>query len=640
MADFFCDHGAYASALGTTPTWGVPQEGDGSSKYAATAASVASIAFASVPTSGLMSVCGINIGTTGVIGAANVGAAADALAGLINAVATTVAAGVAVGTPQLRNLVYARGPTLGAPAGTCQIMMRIGSATLNQATNSNAAIASTFDGTPTLVQFVGGTGGCWGWLFNTSAIGVASSYAALAYGVAVSASPLVSVSSAAVSAKPTITDDIYVRTASGYTLTCAVNTCPNWGTPNYSHNLIFDSNTVWTGDSGTGVVTVSMSNTSADLSLYLCPSAVGLFKSVRCIKKNSLQFYWASNTSGHFQIIGNSSGGGVSPTLLDGLLFEEATNIVAASAMSFMCNGVIVSLRLKNCTTKHMTARTTWSRGLLFGAFEGTLIFEGCTTITNHTGGSDPGPVLVGAQPNSGSGTVIKLIGHSISGWAFGNYRALNTVSAQANLDVVVDGCTGFALGAYVGIQSNNKLTNTYTFTSPTLGFRHEYGAGVVDWNPSASPAYPTRNALTFDGVSWSIKMDWFAATASVIINLLTPKLATISRLANGVRTVAVDFLSPVTLTAKNVALRVHYVSTDGKAYCDTTWAKSSALTQPGATWAGSGSYPSHVSNRLTLATTNAVAMGTEIFCFLEIVGPPPGGSGIQLYVDPEMGLT
>ena len=30
MADFYCDHGAYAVALGSIPTWGEPQDGDGS----------------------------------------------------------------------------------------------------------------------------------------------------------------------------------------------------------------------------------------------------------------------------------------------------------------------------------------------------------------------------------------------------------------------------------------------------------------------------------------------------------------------------------------------------------------------------------------------------------------------------------
>ena len=76
MADFYVDHGAYASALGATPTWGVPQEGDGTTKDAATASAIASIAFASVPTTGTFSVCGATVSTTGVIGAASADAAA------------------------------------------------------------------------------------------------------------------------------------------------------------------------------------------------------------------------------------------------------------------------------------------------------------------------------------------------------------------------------------------------------------------------------------------------------------------------------------------------------------------------------------------------------------------------------------
>ena len=111
MSDFYVDHGVYASALGTTPTWGVPQEGDGSAKDAATAASIGSVLFGSVPTSGTISVCGVSISTTGVLSAGSVDAAANALASNINATTTAVAAGVAAGLPQLRNLVFARGLT-------------------------------------------------------------------------------------------------------------------------------------------------------------------------------------------------------------------------------------------------------------------------------------------------------------------------------------------------------------------------------------------------------------------------------------------------------------------------------------------------------------------------------------------------
>jgi len=330
-------------------------------------------------------------------------------------------------------------------------------------------------------------------------------------------------------------------------------------------------------------------------------------------------------------------------TLIDGVEFAEAaTGIATANHMTIAAaSGYFAGVRFKNCTTRHATPRATWSGLVSGGQMEGMLIFEGCTTITNHTSGGDPGPVIAASHPGSTSGSVIKLIGHSISGWSFGNYRAINNLSSPANLDVVVDGCTGFALGAYVNVPANNsRLVHSYTFTSPTMGFRHEYAAGVVDWNPNAAPAYPTRSASMFDGTPWSLKMDWFAATANVVVNFLTPKLSTICRLSSAARTVSVDFLSPVTLNSKNIALRVHYVATDGKAYCDTTWAKSGVLTLPVSAWTGAGSFPSHAANRLSLTTSQSVAVDTEIFAFLEIVGPPPGGSGIQLYVDPELGLT
>ena len=39
MSNYYVDHGAYATNLGAAPTWGVPQEGDGSASTAATASS-------------------------------------------------------------------------------------------------------------------------------------------------------------------------------------------------------------------------------------------------------------------------------------------------------------------------------------------------------------------------------------------------------------------------------------------------------------------------------------------------------------------------------------------------------------------------------------------------------------------------
>jgi len=169
-------------ALGTTITgrngpppiipfpWLSPQEGDGLAKEPSTSVGTAFITFSAVPTGTTLTVLGVTISLTGVTGAATALAAANALATNINATATAVGAGISNSTPALRNLVYARGPTLGAPAGTCQIMMRVGAPALDYANNASCMIATAgftnVSSTAANHQFAGGVSGCYGTLLN------------------------------------------------------------------------------------------------------------------------------------------------------------------------------------------------------------------------------------------------------------------------------------------------------------------------------------------------------------------------------------------------------------------------------------------------------------------------------------------
>jgi len=126
----------------------------------------------------------------------------------------------------------------------------------------------------------------------------------------------------------------------------------------------------------------------------------------------------------------------------------------------------------------------------------------------------------------------------------------------------------------------------------------------------------------------------------NLLSNLMTPRLSTMNRLASAVRTVTLDFLSPVTLTTREVVMRLHYIGTDNLARTETTFGLAAALTTPTNTWAGMANYPSHTARRLSITTSAAIKTGTEVAVYLEAYGAPPGGAGIQLYVDPEIGLS
>ena len=651
MPRYFCDHGAYSSVLGAVPVWGVPQEGDGSGIGPATASATAAITFTANAVAGsTVTVCGIvfTAVSSGASGSqfnlgATLSATLDNLVTIINGNGLPVAVGVAVGTPRTRDLVFSRNT-----GGTSlEVMMRIGSATLNGATNANCRMTVSGWATSTSlpVDFAGGSGGCWGYLLATSAMGTNNSYAALAYGLMVMAAPLVSASEAAptVSALPTAADLTFARTGAGITFVCAVNTVPNLGAPAYPQNLVFDSNTVWTGDSGDGQVTISLSMTSSDSSIRMAATSA-VSKSIRCLRQGGLRIYWSSTTSGLPYIVPHS--GSRAPTLIDGVIFETPATFPAASNLRMFGGSVFVAARFKRCSFVMREPRTSWSGLVLISGIDGSLIFEGCDVLVNHTAGADPGPVCQSTGLIAGAS--LRFVGCSFSGWAFGRHRVFSPgMTMGAGTEAVADGCTGINLGTtYAGISANrldnpNYATVVMQSLDAGLGYRYEYGAGVVDWNPDASPAYPTRSALLGDNVTpWSIKLDWFASVVNVVNNLTTPRMGSISRLSSAPRTVALDFLTPVALTATDVAMRVHYVSTDNKAYCESTFGVAAALTLPGATWTGALNYPSHSSRRLTLTTSQPVKEGTEVAVYFEATSNPPGGTGVQLFVDPEVTIT
>ena len=149
MTNYYVQHGLYG-AYSSAPSWGVAQDGDGLAMGAATPA-VASLVINAVAAVGNtiafmgLTLTAVASGASGLnfnVGA-TVGAQADNLATCINALTSLVSAATSPQTPQARNLLYARGPTLGAPAGTLQIMTRAGSALLNQASNAAVNITAT-----------------------------------------------------------------------------------------------------------------------------------------------------------------------------------------------------------------------------------------------------------------------------------------------------------------------------------------------------------------------------------------------------------------------------------------------------------------------------------------------------------------
>lgn len=636
MADYYVDHGVYTSALGTTPTWGTPQEGDGSASTAAAASSVASIAFATVPTTGLMSVCGINIGTSGVIGAANVDAAANALAGLINAVTTAVASSVAVGVPQLRNLVYARGPSGGAPAGTCQIMMRVGSTTLNQATNALAAIASTFDGTPTLVQFVGGTGGCWGWLVNSAAIGVSSSIAAGQYGAMVN-DPICR------QATPAIGSFTYVRTGSGKTISMGNNVSVSRISSGYPMTFVFDTNTIWTGDSGVGVFTLNLYPFGAGIAFRPANFSDAAGVAIYCLAKGNFNVTTYSNAAGL------NIGGGYSSTLFYQVKFSESAAPVGTLAATVSNFG---TMRFWSCDFDFSTyTRANLSTGFniqtLNGTATGTTEFDDCDFRFNLTGTPPDTYPLFNIAGQSSPLEILFTNNRVTTNTAYKLKLFTGTVAGVGGmLRLVFKNNSGVQLtSASIGIQTAaayNRPTDQNSFVfigdDTTRHQRYEHWNGVAEWNPSASPAQPTFSAIQPDGTSYSIKLSWLKTTAMANFTPFSYKSTVFNRLSTAVRTITqhLFFDSAIGVSERGLFIRVSYVDNNGVARTESSFMKAGSIVTSGVTWAGAGSYSGYVAYKIAVTTAYQVKTLTEVSVDVVLQGQPPGATNADVYLDPE----
>ena len=642
MADFYCDHGAYTSVLGTVPTWGAPQEGDGSTKDAATASSTGSVLFGSVPTSGVISVFGAVVTLSGVLGAASVDAAADALATSINNTTNPVTSGFAVGVPRLQNLVYARGPAGGAPAGTCQIMTRVGSATLNV-----TGIVSTFNGSPALTQFSGGSGGCWGWLLNDVTVGVSSFHAAGNYGVLGEVNPYISVNGVGTKTLPTEYDTTWVRSGDGRTVTLPVNVSVLHTTA-YHNNVVIDSNTKWTWDSGTGVVTISMACSGADI-MFRFANAATVSKSLGALVPEKLRIYFRSAGGGGGQLVFRSGNGGGNPIgKLWNVLVEENPANPATQGIKLSITGEYQNFALERVRFSLLVPRSTGWPQSGFGDIGLTGMFSmiGCRVETNFTGLTDPGPVF--GNPYFGSQTGFRVEGSVFSGWPSGVLRLFGTVTNPASANVIVRNNSGLRIdaGTYIGVAdglayAKDEFQGRFVFSSIDTGltFREETRRGACDWVYGAN--YPTLRALQPDGTPWCVKLEWLSTAALVYdaTPLRTIPLTQLFRGTAGAKTITTELLLPnsATFDSLNIVMTVSYVdnATGLVAYETTQGVMAPAAS--GLAWnlAGLSGYSA---KKLYLTTTKAIKPNTAVSVFVELRRRAVGN--VQVYVDPEFSIA
>lgn len=652
MPDCYVDQGAYASALGATPDWGVPQEGDGSSKDPATAASVASIAFGAVPASGNFTICGVTFTSpSGVIGAASVDAAANALAGLINASTTTVAAGVAYGTPQLRNLVFARGPSGGAPAGTCQVMMRVGSVTLNHAVNSLVALSHTFTGSPTVVQFSGGSGGCWGWFLNDAALGVSGSIAARTYGLLVSA-PMV------VATVPTELDDVIVRTGRNITISSG-----NWATQTSRLNpisFVMDDGTTWAGDSPSAKFTVDITfNGNGVVSLH---PANNHWVSLRARAPGGFTLLLrqtSASANPNTDIFGMSTSGNSGGQHLENIHVIEVSNTQANSSLfcprlpmqfgSARADWSMVSC-LWDCSAVPRTAlpRAFMSFSLAVNALGMIQLLNNDFrfTLTGVGGAALVNPLVAfNASTNRPPSLVVR--GNRCDIGQVGVELPLLTTSGATmpvGFTVIAENNRGLGLPAgSIGLGGLvNGTTDDATLLLDNLGVggdvKYETRRGYWEF----VRGQPVLSATSPTGTLWSWRCFWTQAATLIARSrrLNCPTLRVQNRLGTGARSWNLELLLDSVALANlptGAEVEVEYVTTGGVPVFERV---PITLLASSAAWSNTAAFGDYVTRRIAGTTAQPVLADSMMQLRIAFFRPASVGTAAQFFLDPEPAIS
>lgn len=676
MSDFYCDHGVYATNLGAAPTWGVPQEGDGSSKDAATASSVAEIKFNALPPDGkTLSIAGATLTAKTTVAAKNqfaIGASVAAMVtniiNLINTYGTgnnqcdaipvgVTATGVTAPIGSLSNCVFARLKT--ATTDTIEIMWRIGSTRTNFATNASCTVAwgVNWNGTdattdPTIVSnFAGGAGGCFGYLLNTVAIGTASSIPVYTYGLLHIVVPTV----VAGNTLPGDYDRIWCRTASGKTLavTTAVTIGQQSAAYGYTGHFVFDTNTKWTGDSGAGSVDLVLTVQSSGNN-YWAPNGVlsgaGKHRSYTALMDGGFRMLTTgAGTSGNvaLQLAFAAHVRFERVHFIEAAATASTSKLQIALASSYQCAAVF-----SNCTFDFLPSITTLKTPLITigGGISAVLDFNGCTIRYNVSGAGDPGAIIQLSLLNAAN--AIRFTGCKFEGYA-AKYRAITGTGSAANMhtEFLFDACSGLKMDtALAGLSTDGTIANTtkgdtfniLQFSSQDVGrsFRYENCAGVCDWNYETG-GFPTFGAVQPDGTPWALRYVIFSNGAhNPMRPFFGPKMSQVYTPAAAAKTVTVHMLCPnaYAMDAFAVAVEVAYTDSTGVSRHETTYGKT-APSASGASWTGAGSYPSHTAKSIALTTAYAIKQNTDVSVWLAVYTPHTSGT-LDLFVSPEAALS
>jgi hypothetical protein len=641
------------------PAWGVAQDGDGLATGKATPA-LASLTINAVAAAGnTITIAGVTLtavssGATSTqfnVGS-DVNAQATNIATALNAATGAVGANVSATLTQLRNVIFAS-----ASGSVVNIMTRQGSINANYANNSYMAISSSGWGTaPTVVQFAGGASGAWGWLFNTyvmwpSAIAVAN------YGLFGATQPFLG------SVYPG--DNVYVR--SNKILYCYNSNYylappTTFSTAALPTNIIFDDGTnvpAWNADAPDPVFRVNwVPDNSLAHSLSLVShkatriigkvNSTGLpnlqFHNTNSAITNNAYFVWTFSNNCYAKGVGFYT----DYQSNTGIYAQLTVSTSADAGTGVMFDDIFMSFS--------NTSHYIYDLGIAYcSATIRNLVFDNSGATAPHTG-------LINCSNNTNNDLFINgikaincLVGSksviSPSGIGNGNILIINADLGNAfAFDPIAS--------AYANSINNTLYRTVSIFSSAaTRDFQINTLRGKSDW--ISGLGFPTLSATLLDGVTpWSIKFlsSTIPGQTSTGRPHSSPRISKINSLANGARTITLEYLLNDTLSGidtSNLWMELNYTDTSGRAvYLTTRQIFPAAALTPStntgwSTWNGtkatfiSGGTINFDRYKFVLSTPagHDMASGCEIIAQVHI-GTSVANVQQVLFIDPDTSIT
>lgn len=628
MADRYCAHGEYTYSA--TPTWNVAQDGDGLDTGIATPA-IASIVFSAAPSSGTITLCGTTVSTTGVVGAASADAAADALAANINA--TTANAVTLFNAYQLRSCVYARGPSGGAAAGTCEVMSRAGSATLN----SQTAFAHTLNNVSANNAWAGGASGAWGYYINDNTIGVIwpQSLAKWTYGCYAGTPGLIgSISS---------TDKLIVK---GNGALISSNGAENYTLTTSQRYTVFDDGTTWSGVNSGFTIRLTSYGSGGGI---ITTGSTGSWAVFQGRSKYSLTIEFTGNSQFSYLAAGNNGQTGNYLVAVN-VLFRRVSG--TGQFYAGIVQATSQALYYRDCKFENLLS-TTWTpvQNNVAGNYHSTrLILEDCEFTNPNLVGSPAAGVYINALAFTGPNVLcMRRCTCDVA-------APPANITSSSYVQAVIEDMVGFsiptALAGFIGTYSGPNADDVRAILMQNIGpnkdFRFEAPGGLVDW--LSGQGYPTLDSYLPNGTLWSYRIRWGNSGSRLYDPYQILTFSKTNIVSTGAKVLSLELLLDSTyaasITDAHIAAVFTYINSSGDMVTETTFAgwedwltdTGTAIPSSSASW-DLGSYTGHVARKLELTTTQSVLVDTEIEVSVLLFKDAP--TAVQdVFVNPEIGMA